>query len=73
MLKRYPWDRVESGQGFFVPALDLMAEREAGLLAAVKQRVTNARAVFVIKQGRLGVWFYRGWIAPRLQAGSSTV
>ena len=73
MLKTYPWGRVKPGQGFFVPALDLAAEREAGLLAAVKQRVTNARAVFVIKQGRLGVWFYRGWIAPRLQSGSSSV
>lgn len=67
MLKQYPWKRVEPHHGFFVPALDLKAVREAGLKAAIQQRVFDANGVYVIKQGRLGVWFYRGWIAPKLQ------
>jgi hypothetical protein len=71
MLKQYPWTRVELHQGFFVPALDLKAVREAGLKAAIQQRVFDGRAVYVIKQGQLGVWFYRGWISPRLQDESS--
>lgn len=73
MLKRYPWESVKHGQGFFVPALDLKTESEAGLKAAVRQRVFDARAAFIIKQGRLGVWFYRGWISPKWQSGSSIV
>lgn len=59
MLRHYPWDRVEKGQGFFVPALDLEAVRQAGLLAAVPLHIKDARAQFGIRQGRLGVYFYR--------------
>lgn len=70
MLKHYPWTEVEAGQGFFVPALNLEEERRNGLLAAVNQHVTDARATFVVKGGLLGVWFYRGWIAQRLRIGS---
>lgn len=68
MLKSYPWADVKSGQGFFVPALDLDKAREDGLKAAVQQRVFDGRAVYVIKHGRLGVWFYRGALAQRLRA-----
>ena len=64
MLKNYPWKQLERGQGFFVPAVDLAAVREAGLKAAVRQHVRPAHAAFVIKQGQLGVFFYRG---PRVQ------
>jgi hypothetical protein len=59
MLRHYPWDRLEKGQGFFVPALDLEAVRQAGLLAAVPLHIKDARAQFGIRQGRLGVYFYR--------------
>jgi hypothetical protein len=59
MLRHYPWNRLEKGQGFFVPALDLEAVRQAGLLAAVPLRIKDARAQFGIRQGRLGVLFYR--------------
>ena len=59
MLRHYPWDKVEKGQGFFVPALDLEAERRAGLLAAVPHHLKDARAQFVIRRGKLGVFFYR--------------
>lgn len=59
MLRHYPWDKLEKGQGFFVPALDLEAERRAGLLAAVPLHLKDARAAFVIRRGKLGVFFYR--------------
>jgi hypothetical protein len=59
MLRHYPWNRLEKGQGFFVPALDLEAVRQAGLLAAVPLRIKDARAQFGIRRGRLGVLFYR--------------
>jgi hypothetical protein len=59
MLRSYPWNKVERGQGFFVPALDLAKEREAGLRAAVQHHLTDARAVYTISTGRLGVLFYR--------------
>lgn len=59
MLKNYPWDKVEKGQGFFVPALDLDAVRLAGLKAAVRYRYTDMDAMYVIMQGQLGVLFFR--------------
>lgn len=66
MLRHYPWAKLEKGQGFFVPALDLEAERRAGLLAAVPLHLKDARAAFVIRRGRLGVFFYR--LSPALTA-----
>jgi len=59
MLRHYPWEHLEKGQGFFVPALDLEAVRQAGLLAAVPLHIKDARAQFGIRQGRLGVLFFR--------------
>ena len=59
MLRHYPWAKLEKGQGFFVPALDLEAVRQAGLLAAVPLHLKDARCTFGIRQGRLGVLFYR--------------
>ena len=59
MLRHYPWAKLEKGQGFFVPALDLEAVRQAGLLAAVPLHLKDARAAFVIRRGKLGVFFYR--------------
>ena len=59
MLKYYPWQKLEKGQGFFVPALDLNAEREAGLRAAVPCKIKDAQAVFALHQGKIGVLFCR--------------
>lgn len=55
----FPWDKLEKGQGFFVPALDVLAVRQQGLLAAVPLRVKDARAQPCIKRGMLGVFFFR--------------
>lgn len=71
MLKHYPWTEVEKGQGFFVPALDLEAEREAGLRAAVKVRVLDARATYCLRDGLIGVLFHRAPPAPKKQPVSS--
>lgn len=59
MLKNYPWDKVEKGQGFFVPALDLDGVRLAGLKAAVRCRYTDMDALYCIMDGLIGVFFYR--------------
>ena len=58
MATNYPWARLNPGEGFFVPTLDLQGEKERGLIAALPV-LRNARAIYVIKEGRLGVWFYR--------------
>ena len=60
---KFPWDKVERGQGFFVPALDLDAVRQAGLLAAVPYKLSDAKCRYVIKDGQLGVLFYRAPLA----------
>lgn len=57
--KLFPWDKLDKGQAFFVPALDVQPLREEGLKAAVTHRVLDARSVVCIMQGRLGVLFYR--------------
>lgn len=59
LLIRYPWSKVEKGQGFFVPCLDTEAVRREGLNHALKFRVFNAKAQPCIIEGRVGVWFYR--------------
>lgn len=59
MSTLFPWDKVEKGQGFFIPALDPEEVREAGLRLAAVKRVFDARAEFVIRRGQVGVWFYR--------------
>ncbi len=53
----YPWSKLKPGEGFFVPALDVGVAREKVLRAAVGQRI-RLKATPVIKDGRLGVWFY---------------
>jgi len=59
----YPWEQTEKGQGFFVPCLDTAAVREEGLKAALKLRLLDARATPGIRNGFMGVWFFR--VAPR--------
>jgi hypothetical protein len=55
----FPWEKVEKGQGFFVPCLDTDAVRELGLRKAVLNRVLDARAITGIHDGFTGVLFYR--------------
>jgi hypothetical protein len=55
----YPWNKVERGQGFFVPCLDAEAVKEDGLKKAVFLRIFDAHAKVGIRGGLTGVWFYR--------------
>lgn len=55
----YPWEQTEKGQGFFIPCLDTEAVREAGLKESVKLRILDAKATVGIRNGLMGVWFYR--------------
>jgi hypothetical protein len=57
MKTRYPWAQLAPGKGFFVPGLDLLETRKAGLVAAVGQKV-RIKARLGTKNGLLGVWFY---------------
>jgi hypothetical protein len=58
MKTNYPWTTLKPGEGFFVPAIDTEKARELGLRSAVAQRL-RIKTVAVIKDGMLGVWFYR--------------
>ena len=71
-LKNLPWGQLEKGQGFFIPALDLDAVKEAGLRAAVQHHLRDAAAVYCVSRGRLGVYFYRRSPALRKRFESST-
>ena len=56
---RLPWEKLEKGQGFFVPCLDTQAMRELGLKQAFFHRILDAHAIVGIFNGMLGVMFYR--------------
>jgi hypothetical protein len=56
----FPWQSVERGQGFFIPCLNLKEVQAAGLRQALLHRILDAHARPGIKDGRIGVWFYRG-------------
>ena len=58
MKTNYPWTTLKPGESFFVPAIDTEKARELGLRSAVAQRL-RIKTVAVIKDGMLGVWFYR--------------
>jgi hypothetical protein len=58
-LLRFPWKKIEKGQGFFIPCLDTDAVRELGLKKATLARILDARATVCILNGFTGVWFYR--------------
>lgn len=60
----FPWEKVEKGQGFFVPCLDTDTVRQLGLRKAVLSRVLDARAITGIHDGFTGVLFYRLPRAP---------
>ena len=55
----FPWEKVEKGQGFFVPCLDTEAMKEWGLKKAFSLRILDANASVGILDGKLGVMFYR--------------
>ena len=55
----FPWEKLEKGQGFFVPCLDTAVVRELGLRKAVLNRVLDARANTGIHEGFTGVFFFR--------------
>lgn len=55
----FPWEKLEKGQGFFVPCLDTDAVRELGLRKAVFCRLKDARATTGIYDGFTGVFFFR--------------
>lgn len=55
----FPWSKVEVGQGFFVPGLDVAKVRELGLRAAMHHPGLKARATPGVRGGLLGVWFSR--------------
>ncbi len=63
-LIQFPWTKIEKGQGFFIPCLDVDAMRELGLKKATLSRVLDARAKTGIYQGFTGVLFYRLPRAP---------
>ena len=58
MKVSFPWDRLEPGQGFFVPCVDTDKMRQQGLRAALHAKV-RAEATVGIYGGQLGVWFSR--------------
>jgi hypothetical protein len=55
----FPWQSVSKGQGFFVPCLNTEEVRQAGLKEALRHRIFNAKAKVGIKNGLIGVWFFR--------------
>jgi len=55
----FPWQSVSRGQGFFVPCLNTEEVRKAGLKEALRHRIFNAKTKVGIKNGLMGVWFYR--------------
>lgn len=58
MRVKFPWERLEPGQGFFVPCLHFEPIKEMGLRSAVPFRY-KVDVVPGIKGGRLGLWFIR--------------
>ena len=56
---RLPWKQLEKGQGFFVPCLDFEETRTRVLMKAVGERVLDGRGIPGIKDGVIGVLFFR--------------
>lgn len=63
-LVRFPWLKTERGQGFFIPCLDTELIREMGLRKAVSLKILDARAHPCIRNGFIGVWFFRRSRSP---------
>jgi hypothetical protein len=47
------------GQGFFIPCLNTDEMRKFGLSQALQQRVFQAKAHVAVRDGLIGVWFFR--------------
>ena len=56
---RLPLKRLEQGQGFFVPCLDLENTRLFVQKQAIQARIFNLKAIPGIAHGFIGVWFFR--------------
>ena len=63
MVITYPWEKLEPGEGFFVPGLNVAEIKERGLRAAVPFKF-RTQALIGIRKGMLGVWFYRKHLSP---------
>jgi len=59
----YPLASLKPGEGFFVPGLDLAQVRERGLSAALPYRY-KMLVKFGVKDGLMGVYFYRKPVRP---------
>ena len=57
--KLFPWASTKTGQGFFIPCLNTTEMVNIGLNAALRARVFNAKAMPAVRDGLIGVWFYR--------------
>ena len=57
--KLFPWPSVKTGQGFFIPCLNTAEMTKLGMGAALRCRVFNAKAHVAVRDGLIGVWFYR--------------
>ena len=57
--KLFPWNRVEKGQGFFVPCLKVDEVQKAGLNEALRHRVFDAKCYPAVHKRLSGVWFFR--------------
>ena len=55
---RYPWKKTSVERGFFVPTLNPEKTIEEGLRASVRYRIRPI-ATYGIKDGLIGVWFFR--------------
>jgi hypothetical protein len=67
MALRYPLANLKPGEGFFVAGLDLEGIRERGLLAALPYRYKMLTKVG-IRNGLIGVYFYRKPVRPSLRS-----
>ena len=56
---RFPWKKIEKGQGFFIPCLNTDEMTKLGMGAALRCRVFNAKAHVAVRDGLIGVWFFR--------------
>lgn len=63
MVITYPWAKLEPGEGFFVPGLNVAEIKERGLRAAVPFSF-RTRALIGVRKGMIGVWFYRRHPSP---------
>lgn len=57
--KPFPWPSIKVGQGFFIPCINTEAMRKFGLSQALQQRVFQAKAIPAVRDGLIGIWFYR--------------